>query len=117
MKINATKVNNARIAALMSNGSLLLAVEFRSARTETISYKDKTTGKAESFRKCSLACEAGPKQITLDARLPRGMEEDVTVELVKGKTYFIALSSYMERAGHTEASFVPSTETVFEMAN
>jgi len=117
MKINATKANQAKIAQLMTNGALLLAVEYRSSRTETISYKDKTTGKAESFRKCSLACEAGPKQITLDARLPRGMEDEVLVELVKGKTYFIALSSYLERAGHTEASFVPSTETVFEMAN
>jgi hypothetical protein len=103
-------MKKAELVTKVMAGEPLVVVEYRTGAVETISYRDKTTGRAASFSKVTHNVEAGPKNITVSQRLGDDQDPKAWVQSIKKGSMAVLILEGLRRErgvwsadGHLEA--------------
>lgn len=98
-------MKKSELTAKVLSGEPLVCVEYRTGVVETISYRDKSTGRAASFSKVTHNVEAGSRNITVSERLPDGADPAKWVQTIKkGAPAVLILEGLSRERGIWQAS-------------
>lgn len=103
------------LTAKVMAGGVFAVGEYRLAKAETITYRDKLTGKSASFSAISHSIETGNEAITVQERVPDGADISKFVPPFKKGQIILVTIGTLERVGgflRASGSMEPVERTV-----